>query len=245
MNFGDGHLEREARQAITQRQSKLLRDQNLVAGLGIPLKRRHDAAGTYAAPEVRRKITPRIPAATPGNYKPEPVLEEAEYQHILSVIEGMAKTMERDPRVFQKLNEESLRTMFLVPLNGHYQGDATGETFNFTGKTDILIRSGDRNIFIAECKFWGGLAKMVETVDQLLGYLSWRDSKTAIIVFNRNRDFSKVLQTIPDAMRGHPNFQKDEGKHGDTRFRYVFRHKDDVAKVLHVTVMVFDVPQPN
>jgi len=33
------------------------------------------------------------------------------------------------------------------------QGKATGETFNRARKTDILLREGDRNVFIAECKF--------------------------------------------------------------------------------------------
>jgi hypothetical protein len=239
----NGSLERDIRQAIEQRRARLLRDQNLVAGLGIPLKRRPGVASTYTAPEVKRKITPRMPPATPGNFKPEPVLEEAEYQHILSIIDTMARTIERDPSAFRGADEESLRTMLLVPLNSHYEGSATGETFNHSGKTDILIRSGDRNIFIAECKFWGGPAILTETIDQLLGYLSWRDSKAAIILFNRNRNLTRVLQAVSPTMGAHPNFQKDEGRQGETRFRYAFHHKDDPAKILHITVMVFDVPR--
>src|SRR3954453_5315268 len=155
----------------------------------------------------------------------------------------MVKVMERSPKAFHGLDEEAIRSHFLVQLNGHYEGQATGETFNAHGKTDILIRSGDRNIFIAECKFWGGPSKMTETIDQLLGYLSWRDSKAAILVFNRNKDLSRVLASIPETVKAHPNFQRDEGQQADTRFRYSFRHKDDPAKILHVTVIVFDVPQ--
>jgi hypothetical protein len=41
----------------------------------------------------------------------------------------------------------------LVQLNGQYEGQATGETFNFQGKTDILIRVDGQNIFVAECKY--------------------------------------------------------------------------------------------
>src|SRR5882762_11631396 len=152
--------------------------------------------------------------------------------------------MERSPKAFHDIDEETLRTFFLVPLNSHYEGQATGETFNYQGKTDILIRSGDRNIFIAECKFWGGPAKLIETIDQLLGYLSWRDSKAAILLFNRNKDFSKVLSTISEVVRAHRNFQKDEGNRGETAFRYAFRHKDDAAKLLHLSVIVFDIPSP-
>lgn len=233
-----------ARTAIMQRRDKLLANQNLVAGLGIPLKRRAGTTITYTAPEVKRKIAPKMPPATKGSFKPEPILEEAEYQHVLDVIEGMVKVMERSPKAFHDIDEEALRTHFLVQLNGHYEGQATGETFNYQGKTDILIRSGDRNIFIAECKFWNGSAKLTETIDQLLGYLSWRDSKAAILLFNRNKDFSKVLGAISDTVKAHPNFQKDEGKRGESGFRYAFRHKDDAAKILHMTVMAFDIPRP-
>ena len=214
------------------------------ASLGIPLKRRPDAPATYVAPEVRRKLAPKLPPATAGAFKPEPAMEEAEYQHILGVMENMAHILERSLKVFYNLYEESLRTHFLVQLNGHYEGQATGETFNFQGKTDILVRSGDRNIFIAECKFWGGPANLTDTIEQLLGYLSWRDSKTAILVFNRNRNFSNVLAAIPQTVMVHPNFRHDDGKRGETGFRYQFPHKDDPAKLLHLTVLAFDVPRP-
>jgi hypothetical protein len=239
----NGGLPAMTRTAITNRRDKLLANQNLVAGLGIPLKRRPGATDTYTAPEVKRKIAPKMPAATTGAFKPEPVLEEAEYQHILDIIDNMAKVMERSPKAFHKIDEEALRTHFLVQLNGHYEGQATGETFNYQGKTDILIRSGDRNIFIAECKFWGGPAKLTETIDQILGYLSWRDSKAAILLFNRNKDFSKVLDAIPETVKAHPNLQKEEGGRGETGSRYAFRRKDDPAKILHLTVMAFDIPR--
>ena len=237
-------LAQQARDAVVSRRDQLLRNQNLVASLGIPLKRLPDAPATYVAPEVRRKLAPKLPPATADAFKPEPTMEEAEYQHILGVMENMAHVLERSPKAFYNLDEEDLRTHFLVQLNGHYEGQATGETFNFHGKTDILVRSGDRNIFIAECKFWGGPAKLTDTIEQLLGYLSWRDSKTAILVFNRNRNFSNVLAAIPQTVMAHPNFRLDDGKRGETGFRYRFRHKDDPAKLLHLTVLAFDVPRP-
>jgi hypothetical protein len=239
----NNELPRLARARINQRRDKLLANQNMVAGLGIPLKQRPGTASTYIAPEVRRKIALKPPPASPGTFKPEPILEEAEYAHILDVIESMAKVMERTPKAFHDIDEEGLRTHFLVQLNGHYEGQATGETFNYQGKTDILIRSDDRNTFIAECKFWGGPAKLTETIDQLLGYLSWRDSKAAILLFNRNKDFSKVLAAIPETVAKHSNLQKDEGKRGESGFRYAFRHKDDPAKIIHVTILAFDIPQ--
>jgi len=89
-----------------------------------------------------------------------------------------------------------------------YSGQATGETFNAHGRTDILIRVDGKNIFIAECKFWKGGEYLVEAIIQLLGYTSWRDTKTAILIFNRNKNLSAVLTQIPEIFKKHPNFKK-------------------------------------
>ena len=40
---------------------------------------------------------------------------------------------------------------------------------------------------------------VVAAIDQVLSYLSWRDTKVALIVFNRRKDISGVLAAIPDA----------------------------------------------
>jgi hypothetical protein len=176
-----------ARQAIETRRHKLLADQNLVASLGFALKKRADAPQTYAVPIKQRKIDPRPPSASTAPFKPEPALEEAEYENILKIMENMALVLERNPTAFGGMEEEDLRSHFLVPLNGQYEGQARGETFNFQGKTDILIRVEGENIFIAECKIWRGEKSFTEAIDQLLSYLSWRDTKAAIVVFNRNK----------------------------------------------------------
>ncbi len=236
------HLPEAARTAIAGRKSKLLADRNLVGGLGFKIKQRPDGQKTFAAPEVRRIIAPSIPVATSAPYKPEPVLESQDYEHILKVLQSMALVMERSPSAFEVMGEEDLRMQFLVSLNSHFEGQATGETFNAYGKADILIRSGDKNIFIAECKFWGGPKNLVATIEQLLGYSSWRDTKVAVVVFNRNKDFSKVLDAIPSAVKSHPNYKRDLAGSSDTVFRYCFAHKDDKNRELFLTVLAFDVP---
>lgn len=232
-----------ASEQINRRRQKLLSDQSLVASLGFPLKERTDAPRTYAAPNVRRLITPTMPPASAAPFEPEPTLSNDDYEHILSVMANMTMVMERSPSAFMEMDEETLRTHFLVQLNGHYEGQATGETFNYEGKTDILTRANGKNIFIAECKYWDGAKKFVETIDQLLGYVSWRDTKTAIIIFNRNRNFSQVLGAIPTAVRSHENFKKEVDDDGEGRSRYVFAHRDDRNRELVLTVMAFDVPR--
>ena len=236
-------LPAQVRAAIESRRQKLLSDRNLVGGLGFKMKARPGTHQTFTAPEVRKKIAPSLPAASTLPYMPEPTLSNADYEHILAVLQNMVQVMERSPSAFETMDEESIRSHFLVQLNGHYEGQATGETFNYEGKTDILVRSEGKNIFIGECKFWSGPKMLTKTVDQLLGYTSWRDTKVAVIVFNRNKDFSRVLAAISETAKAHSNFKRELAGSTESVFRYCFAHKDDKNRELYLTVLAFDVPQ--
>ena len=231
-----------ASQGIGARREKLLQDRGIIEGLGFPLKRRSGVPMTYASPEVKRRIVPQLPPASTKPYQPEPTLAMDEYEHILSVISNMVMVMERSPSAFRTMGEEDLRQHFLVQLNGQYEGLATGETFNYEGKTDILIRAEGKNIFIAECKLWTGASGLSEALNQLLGYTSWRDTKTALLVFNREVTMSTVLQRIPQTVREHPNYKSNLDYSLETGFRYLLSHRDDPDRELTLTVMVFDVP---
>ena len=236
-------LPAETRSAIESRRQKLLSDRNLIGGLGFKMKPRPGAHQTFTAPNVRKKIAQALPPASSSPYKPEPTLSNPYYEHILEVLQNMAHVMERDPSAFETMDEESIRSHFLVQLNGHYEGQATGETFNYEGKTDILVRSEGKNIFIGECKFWSGQKMLTETIDQVLGYTSWRDTKVAVIIFNRNKDFSRVLAAISETAKSHSNFKRELKGSTETTFRYCFAHKDDNNRELFLTVLAFDVPQ--
>jgi len=238
----NGSLRQISRTAIEARKAKLLHDQNLVSAIGFPLKQRADAPNTFVAPEVRRKIKPTLPSVGSAPFKPEPELSNADYEHILNVIDNMALVMERSPSAFASMDEEALRSHFLVQLNGHYEGQATGETFNYEGKTDILIRVNGKNIFIGECKYWDGPKKLLETLDQLASQTTWKDTKVAIIVFNRRKDFSAVLKAIQETVPKHSSFKREVPSQGETRFRYVLGNRDDRSRELILTVLAFDVP---
>jgi hypothetical protein len=155
----------------------------------------------------------------------------------------MVHVMERSPAAFKDMNEESLRQHFLVQLNRQYEGQATGETFNYSGKTDILIRVKDQNIFVRECKFWTGPKGFTEALNQLLGYATWRDGKLALILFNRTKNHSAVVQQIPDLVKAHPNYRRAaKYESGSSAGRYVLHHPSDPDRELVVTVLVYDVP---
>ncbi len=231
-----------ARQSIESRRAKLLANQSLVSGLNFKLKERSDAPKTYTAPIKRRQIQPSLPPASLAQYKPEPVLPEEDYSHILKIIHDMTLVMERSPAAFYHMAEEDIRQHFLVQLNGQYEGKASGETFNGDGKTDILIRHEGRNIFIAECKFWRGEKSYLETIDQLLSYLSWRDTKAAVIIFNKNQDFSGVLEKIINVTPDHALFKSGPKIEGETKFRYVFGQHSDHNREVILSVLAFDIP---
>jgi hypothetical protein len=235
-------LEQQVRSQIQQRRTKLLADASLAAAIGYPIKRRDGAPTTYAVPVQRRKPKIERPAVTTAPFKPEPVLAMTEYEDILNIIRNMVRVMEQSPKAFEKIGEEDLRTHFLVQLNGQYEGNATGETFNFQGKTDILIKVDGKNVFIAECKFWAGEKQFSDTIDQLLSYLSWRDTKTAVLIFNRNVNFSEVLGKIEEATPNHKNYKRNVGKLDESSFRYIFHQPKDKNRELTLTVLAFDIP---
>ena len=137
--------------AIERRRTLAAGTSELLVGLGIPIKR-VDEPPTYALPVRRRKLVAAMPKTSTEPYQREPVLEEEDYEHILNVLSSMSLVIERSSVSFCTLSEEAIRDHFLIQLNGHYEGGATGETFNAAGRTDILVRAEDRNVFIGNRK---------------------------------------------------------------------------------------------
>jgi hypothetical protein len=58
-------------------------------------------------------------------------------QQILGIINSAGIAMERHPGTYANKDEEALRDHFLTVLTTHHPS-STGETFNKSGKTDIL-----------------------------------------------------------------------------------------------------------
>jgi hypothetical protein len=228
--------------AVRARIAKLKQDSAVICGLKYNLRVRDDAPRTFEAPTVRRKILPVISTTPSLKGELTPILAEDHYQRIISILVLMNQVMERSPKAFARMGEEDIRTHYLVQLNGHYEGNATGETFNLEGKTDISIRVDGTVIFVAELKFWDGPKSLREAIDQLLRYVTWRDTKTALVVFARNKDFTKVVAAAVAETSTHLNFKSGPIKEGDTRFRYVFKNKNDPDREFSLTLLLFDVP---
>ena len=232
-----------AEECIRSRKNRLLEQADMVSALGIPIKRRPDSAVSSVVPVVRKKRPVELPPSPKEAFRPEPALPDKEYDYILNVIDNMSQNIERSPSTFVHMKEEQIRDLILVNLNGHYQGDATGETFNANGKTDILIRADGRNVFIAECKFWTGPASVLKAIDQILGYLTWRDTKAALLAFCRTKDFTETLSKLATVVSDHPNHKKELQKVSETHVRYLFSQNDDPTRDLYLAVQAFSIPR--
>ena len=103
-------------------------------------------------------------------------------------------------------------------------------------------RVDDRTVFIAECKFWRGPKLFFETVDQLLGYLSWRDAKCALLIFNKTKDSSAVRQKMYELMTSRPEHRKTTSHSADGDARYIFVKPSDPGREIQIQTMLFDIP---
>lgn len=168
------------------------------------------------------------------------VKAERDYQAALRVLRSQRNALERSPSMVEKLGEEEIRDILLIGLNAQFEGAAGGELFNGEGKTDILIRDNDRNIFIGECKVWSGPKTMDQALDQLFRYLVWRDTKAAILLFIRNSDVTAVINKAIAKIEQHPNYKRSGHRQiEDEQFRFTMRASDDSEREIHLTLIPF------
>lgn len=240
--YNDG-LAGVVQQAVGGRRDRLGRHNNLAALLDIPLAARPGAPSiTPVKVEVRQP--PALPVAPKSGLAPEPGIADATYEQILSFIRHQGRTFERTPKTFAVHGEEELRNIILAQLNGHFQGSAVGEAFRGKGKTDLCIEQDNRAAFVGECKIWTGAAGLAAALDQLLSYLTWRDSKAALIMFNtKNKEFSKILETMPQTLRGHPQFLRDMPCAEAGEWRVQMRSTEDAGRRVTVQAFVFNLFQ--
>lgn len=241
VDSSNSQLEPEVRRAVVARKSRLQEQSKLSDMLGIPLKHNPEAPRVAALP-IKRKLVRPLPAAPRTGFVPEPGIADEEYEHILSVVRHGGRTFEAAPGTFSKLEEEELRDVLLANLNGHYAGDATGETFRKSGKTDIRIEDQNRAAFVAECKVWGGEKKMHDAIDQLLGYLTWRDCKASLVMFNKTvAGFAGLVGKLEGNLRDHPLFRTTLGSEHPGEWRHRFQAGSDPSREVIVHTFIFDI----
>ena len=238
-----------AEKSLRDRREGLLQRRAFLASSPVPIKRRTDAPSTFSDVGIKRKPTPvprrrrtaSIPIATP-----RPVMESDLYEHIVRVIRAAGRGMTRAPRTYAGWGEEDRRHALLLMLNSHYEGAAHAEAFNGRGKTDILVRVDDVNVFVAECKFWTGPTSGGKTVDQLLGYATWHDTRLAVVFFVKARRFGAAVVAGRGAIEAHPCFSRWASSHPSepNEMRCFLRMPGDEEREALMHVFFIHTPDP-
>ena len=236
-------LPEQASNIFHRQKNYLLEKYNLIKALNVPVYKRTDLPQTFAvpAPETRKKICLK-PIAAEINYTPEPTLEQSTYESILQYIHDWGKQFERMPSLYRGRLEPHLRDLFLLLIEPHFIGTATGETFNKEGKTDILLRHEGKNVFVAEFKMWSGEKDYLKAINQLLGYLTFRDSKAAIVLFVRNKGISEIFKIVEKITPTHNNYLGFVGRYDESWFNYRFHITGDQSREVRIAILLFHIP---
>lgn len=223
-----------------QQKQKYLAENDFFAAINVKVNA--DTRSVFTVPTVKKKIIPQPTIPKNKEFSSEPTMSITMYDDILKVIYDAGKSMEKKPSLYQNKDEESLRDQLLLFLETRYDATtATGETFNRNGKTDIILKyaKDNSNLFIAECKFWHGASELHKAISQLFGYLTWRDSKAALILFVTNTDFTNVLKTVKTETNKNQYFIRENGNRGESSFSYIFCLPQDRNKSVYLEIIAF------
>ena len=150
------------------------------------------------------------------------------------------------PNILHLSDTFKTKPHFLFVLQPRYNWTATGEAFNKLGKTDILIKYEKAIVFIAECKFWRGRKVYLATISQLFDrYLTWRNSKAAVVIFVENKDFSSAINEVKNITSNHPNFVRFVDEKEETWLNYIFHINNNPSREVKLAVLLFHIPPIN
>ena len=225
--------------------SKYIDENGFFAAINV--KTNKDTSNVFTVPTIKAIETPKPKMTKNKSYTPEPTMSRTMYDDVLKIIHSIGQSMERKPSLYIGKDEEALRDQFLLFLETRYEGvSATGETFNKHGKTDILLKRQEdgSNLFIAELKFWHGAKHFLEAISQLFDrYLTWRDSKVAVMMFVKNKEFTQTIETVKSEISSHPYYLEALGHREDTSLSYKFHLAEDKSKEVFLEVMMFHFPE--
>lgn len=243
--WNDG-LENLIRQALEKRKGVVAKKHDFMEQIGLKVNPSSDEF-LVPNPIVKKKIPKPVSDSTSSKNKEQiPILQEKVYKDIKEVLYHVGQAIERKPSLYHSKYEEDLRDIFLLFLETRYESTAgVGEAFNKKGKTDILLKysKDGSNLFVAECKFWSGKKNFFDAIDQLLGYLTHRDSKTALMIFIGQKEATTVIETVKNEIEKHPQFKKYMGDSYNSSVSYLMTIPEDSRKTIEMEVMFFHFPK--
>jgi len=228
---------------LVSERKKLLDDTaKLEAELDIPI--RPVGPDRRVEVPVHRKLL-RLEDATSTGARGDPHISRGIYDDVVRTIVGLGHAMERLPITARKFDENGVRDVALFVLNANYEGAAAGEVFTGGGKSDLFIHHDGRAVFIGEFKYWDGQKMFTDAIDQLCGYVVWRDTKAALVLLIKNLRAAKVIEDADAAIRSHPQFlAARSAADPSTRRDYVLASNSDPDRHIDVALLPMIVSNP-
>lgn len=212
---------------------------NLMSKLNIPLKNNNSTNLTPSNLKIDEKEI-KCPKPKEDDFK-EYSIKDSDYENIINIIKQACIQFERTARTFNKLEEEELRDFLLANLNTHYNSLATGETFSKNGKTDIRIQFENKAAYVAECKIWHGISEFENAIKQLFSYITWRDVKTSLIVFNKNnKDFKSIISKVKSYLENNElciNIKELE----NNNWQCTFKKDTESSEIIELNILLCDI----
>lgn len=238
-------LEQQIAGEIQRAKSKFGEENRFFEAINVKVNK--DSDFVFKPPQIQKRQIPKPNIDQSREFKRYPAMAQLMYDDIIKLLMMVGRSMEQTPSTFEGKDEEAIRDQLLLFLATRYESvTATGESFNKGGKTDILLKYAPENIniFVAECKFWGGQKQLLAAIDQLFDrYLSARDTKVALLLFVRNKNFARVLHEIRDTVPNHPLFLRCLETNDDSQSKYDFKLSLENDTSVQFTVMAFSFPE--
>ena len=231
------NVRKKAMELLKTRKNKASDFSAISKALQIPMKLSKDAPNVspIKLKRVERKV---INKPSDRLRETEYCISDSDYENIQNIIHSQCSVMEAAPEGFSLLEEEKLRDVLASTLETHYENLVTGETFRKNGKTDIQVKFENKAAFIAECKIWHGIKRFDDAIQQLFGYTTWKDTKVALVVFNKdNKNFNSILNSIDEWTK--TNCKEKLRKNANMWNCIVYR--EDTQTDIKLTIAVYDL----
>ena len=227
---------------VNERKAKLEKDKQFIAELNRRSSTPIRIEDSEAARKIKLNTAPLVKKVAPRpSAPPEIELDQQLVMDIIAFVDNQGRQFERTPKSFADHDETALRNTLLVTLNAIFSGKATGETFNNKGKTDIYLNIENGSILVFECKIWGGQALYHATIDQLIGYLTWRHNFGIMVTFIKKKNCSAILETIPAVITSHHSYVNGVRKINQTHFGSNHRLSQDESKTVEIHHLFYNL----
>lgn len=244
VNAYNDSLQLTVETTIQTRRQQILAHQELIASLGIPLRKHSDSS-------VDRLITPvpkTLPAFPPMSNEaelPELTLTPDHIGQIIDTLSGAIRLLSHSPSLYASINEERLRDYVLVPLNGQFEyADGNNQDiFETLGHSTIGLRSGVRFALLVQLLFWTNAKAFTQVAEQVLNHPLCRGASIMLLVFSRTRTISRPLNDIRSAMSAHPLCISAANEQPEDSCSFTLQRPGAPDHSVHLCVRIFKAPK--